>query len=190
MEIIRRQWINYAKDTNGFVANGCRSSIRREFARVRNRIWLHFTWRKLELQRTWASLKMRAVLFETCSFRRFRRRPRRKDVTRIRRLFHPSWTHLSPSLSPVYLSFSLQPSVRVSVFLLRSTVHRSIRAALSSFKSHNRERGRIRLKLSFEVSARLGIFGKKTYWKYLARKRITVDDVDRYYYFYGAYICE
>ena len=83
---IRRQWINYAKDTN--VSNGCRGSIRREFARVRNRIWLHFTWRKLELQRTWASLKMRAVLFETCSFRCFRRRPRRKDVTRIRRLFH------------------------------------------------------------------------------------------------------
>lgn len=117
------------------------NSVRR-VTEFRNRIWLHFTWRELELQRTSAPFEDAQpsvpLLFETCSFRRFRRRRRLtvKDVTRTRRLLHLLYIQLYVYLStPSYLSHSLS---------------RSTCAALSSFKSHNPERARVCLKSSFQ----------------------------------------
>ena len=75
-----------------------------------------------------------------------------KDVTRIRRLLHPLRTQL---FLPLPLSLSLSLS-RLSLSL-PSPVHRSICAALSSFKSHNPKLGRVQLKSS---SCFLGNFQK------------------------------
>lgn len=85
------------------------------------------------------------------------------DSSIHRELIYP---HLYP---PVCLPLS---GVRACVRLSPSfTVHRSIRAALSSFKSHNRERWPHSAEIEFPSFRSLGNFRKKTYWKYLPRKR-------------------